>query len=66
MELDGEVSSNICELKHRLVSTPMLKFPDFEQSFEVQTNASYFSIGGFLSQEGHPVAYESRKLQDHE
>jgi hypothetical protein len=54
------------ELKCRLVSTPLLKMPYFEHSFEVQMDASDFSIRGILSQEGHPVAYERRKLQDYE
>lgn len=53
-------------LKWKLVSAHVLKLPNFEQSFEVQTDASDFSIGGVLSWEAHPVAYESRKLQDHE
>jgi len=44
----------------------VLKLPDFEQSFEVKTNASNFAIGGVLMQDGHPVAFESRKLQDRE
>jgi hypothetical protein len=44
----------------------MLKLPDFEKSFEVQIDASNFSIGGVLTQEGHLVSFERRKLQDHE
>eukprot|EP00253_Pinus_taeda_P026211 PITA_26211 len=54
------------DLKRRMVTTPILKFPDFGRPFEVHTNASDFSIGGVLMQDGHPVAYESRKLQDRE
>ncbi|KAI9192163.1 hypothetical protein LWI28_019088 [Acer negundo] len=35
-------------------------------SFEVHTDASDFAIGGVLMQEGHPIAFESRKLSDTE
>ena len=40
----------------------MLKYPEFDKEFEVHTDASSFAIGGVLMQDGHPVAYESRKL----
>ena len=42
------------------------KFPDFELPFEVHTDASDNEIGGILVQEGHPLAFESRKLNDAE
>jgi len=32
----------------------------------VHTDASDYAIGGVLVQEGHPVAFESRKLNDEE
>ena len=54
------------ELKRRMVTAPILRLPDFERPFEVHTDASDFAIGGVLLQDGHPVAYESRKLQDRE
>jgi len=54
------------DLKKRMVTAPILKLPNFERPFEVHTDASDFSIGGVLIQDGHPVAYESRKLQDRE
>ena len=50
------------ELKCRLASTPVLKLPDFEGLFEVQTDTSNFAIGGVSTQDGHPVTYESCKL----
>ena len=44
----------------------MLKLPDFTKLFTVTTDASGQAVGGVLTQEGHPVAYESRKLRIHE
>ncbi|KAJ8511859.1 hypothetical protein OPV22_002293 [Ensete ventricosum] len=42
------------------------KLPDYGKSFEVHTDAFDFAIRGVLMQEGHPVAYESRKLNETE
>lgn len=53
-------------LKNAIASEPILKLPDFELPFEVHTDASDKAIGGVLVQEGHPVAFESRKLNDAE
>lgn len=41
-----------------------MKLPDQHSPFEVHTDASDFAIGGVLMQDGHPVAYESRKLNE--
>ncbi|KAH9329514.1 hypothetical protein KI387_001622 [Taxus chinensis] len=53
-------------LKQKLTSQPVLALPNYGKPFEVQTDASDYAIGGVLMQEGHPVAYESRKLNDRE
>lgn len=45
---------------------PVLAFPDFSQLFEVQTDASDYAIGGVLILGEHPIAFESRKLNDTE
>ncbi|KAJ8499601.1 hypothetical protein OPV22_010153 [Ensete ventricosum] len=42
------------------------RLPDYGKSFEVHTDASDFAVGGVLMQEGHPVAYKSRKLNETE
>ena len=54
-------------LKERLCSEPILKSPDFECPFILQTDASEYGVGAVLSQQTedgqeHPVAYWSRKL----
>lgn len=33
------------------------------KSFEVQIDASDFALGGVLTQEEHPIAFESQKLK---
>jgi len=55
------------KLKDALCSVPVLRSPNFELPFILQTDASDCGIGGVLSQcdennEEHPVAYFSRKL----
>ena len=45
---------------------PVLALPDHTKPFEMHTDASDFAIGGVLIQEGHPIAFESRKLNDTE
>jgi hypothetical protein len=54
------------KLKLAVASEPVLHLPNFELPFEVHTDASDRVIGGVLVQEGHPVAYESRKLKEAE
>jgi hypothetical protein len=53
-------------MKTAMASEPVLKLPEFEKPFEVYTDASERAIGGVLMQCGHPVAYESRKLNETE
>ncbi|KAL6312713.1 hypothetical protein AAG906_024671 [Vitis piasezkii] len=53
-------------LKEAISIEPVLRFPDLDLPFEVQTDASDRALGGVLVQEGHPVVFESRKLNNAE
>lgn len=48
------------------MADPVLALPDHANPFEVHTDASDYARGGVLMQEGHPIALESRKLNETE
>jgi hypothetical protein len=54
------------KLKQKLVEAPLLCTPDERLPYEVVTDASDLDLGAVLLQEGHPVAFESRKLNSAE
>ncbi|XP_049382777.1 uncharacterized protein LOC125847126 [Solanum stenotomum] len=54
------------KLKAAITDELVLALPNFTKSFEIHTDASDFAISGVLMQEGHPIAFESRKLNDEE
>jgi len=55
-------------LKNALVSAPCLALPDPDGEFEVITDASEDAkaVGAVLMQSGHPIAFESAKLNPHQ
>eukprot|EP00253_Pinus_taeda_P009984 PITA_09984 len=54
------------QLKHLLTTAPILRIADPDKDYVVCTDASKEGVGGVLMQEGKVVAYESRKLKEHE
>jgi len=53
-------------LKSLLTSAPILRIVDLDVDFIVCTDACMEGIDGVLSQNGHVVCYESRKLKENE
>lgn len=45
-----------------MTTTLILRLPDFSNEFVIETDASNVGIGGLLMQEGHPLAFFSKKL----
>ena len=54
------------KLKRSMTEELVLALPNHTKPYEVHTDASDFAIGGVLMQDGHPVAFESRKLNETE
>lgn len=54
------------KLKILLTSDPILAYPDFNKEFVLTTDASNQALGAVLSQNGHPICYASRTLNEHE
>ena len=58
-------------LKQLLINVPVLAFPNFDQEFILETDASGVGLGAILAQEQQngtvrPIAYGSQTLQQHE
>jgi hypothetical protein len=63
-EWEGACNKAFEALKGILVKVPVLKLPDFGKDFEIHFDASDFAIRGVLMQEGRPVAFENKKLNE--
>ncbi|KAL2506591.1 reverse transcriptase [Abeliophyllum distichum] len=66
LEWSSQCQAAFKKLKESMWTDPVLALPDMAKAFEMHTDASDFALGGVLIQEGHPVAYESRKLNNAE
>jgi hypothetical protein len=51
-------------LKGILLKAHVLKLFDFDKDFEIHSNAYDFAIGGVLVQDGRPVVFENKKLNE--
>ena len=54
-------------LKEKMVTAPILVFPDWNKEFHVHVDASSIALGIVLAQSGegnidHPISFASRKL----
>ncbi|XP_015946584.1 uncharacterized protein LOC107471601 [Arachis duranensis] len=65
-EWSKECQKAFDELKAAIIEGSVLALSDYSKVFEVHADASDYAIGGVLMQEGHPIAFESRKLNDTE
>jgi hypothetical protein len=65
-EWEGACDEAFETLKGILVKAPVLKLLDFDKDFEIHFDASDFTIGGVLVQEGKPMAFVNKKLSETE
>lgn len=69
-KFDAICEEAFSELKNKLITAPILVYPDFEKEFFVTTDASNVALGAVLSQKyedgDHAIAYASRVLNDAE
>src|SRR3984885_5176657 len=70
VEWNEELEEAFCKLKEVLSKAPVLKLPDIEGEFLIQTDASDDAMGCVLMQEHngdkHPVSYASKKFSERE
>jgi hypothetical protein len=59
----SDVEQKAFDMMKRLMAwETILAYPDFDQLFEIHTDASAFQLGACISQNGKPIAFYSRKF----
>jgi len=68
VEFTERMAQAFKDLKQALINKPCLQLPDPDGEYEVTTDASEdeATVGAVLMQNGHPIAYESKKLNPHQ
>jgi hypothetical protein len=61
-----ECEENFQHFNNILTSAPILKVVDLEEDSVVCIDACKEGVGGVLTQNGHVICYESRKLKENE
>jgi len=64
---DDDFQKNLDVLKEKIVTTPILVFPDWNKEFHVHVDASCIALGAVLTQPGtgdidHLIAFASIKI----
>lgn len=57
-----EAASTFSQLKVVMASTPDLRLLNFNEPFQIDTEASAIVVGAVLSQRCHPLAYFNKKM----
>ena len=68
---DEQCQQSLDVLKDKMVTAPILVFPDWKKEFHVHVDASCIVLGEVLTQPGegdinHPIAFSSRKMSKDE
>jgi hypothetical protein len=59
----SEATAAFLQLKDAVTSPPVLRLPDFSQTFTIECDACATGIGAVLMQEGRPIAFLSQAVK---
>src|SRR5687767_9582304 len=57
-----EAQNAFDEMKRAIARETLLAYPNFNEVFDIHTDASLYQLGACISQNGKPIAFYSRKL----
>eukprot|EP00980_Cylindrotheca_fusiformis_P030595 scaffold25084_cov269-Cylindrotheca_fusiformis.AAC.1 len=61
---DDEHQKAFDTIKRVMSKETLLHYPNFNEPFEIHTDASLHQIGAVITQKNKPIAFYSRKLRD--